>query len=303
MKSNKYSLVIIIILLAIFLPLTIYGYIYKQSNKVEENPNHEMYYKGKIWFYNKEDELLGSYECKNEICELAKTIIDDDEYNLDYYKDGKDNQLEVIEDTYALIQDGDYIYLYNVHNSSTIQEYLKAKNYNTKLSNNYYILQGKDNKWGVLYIGINVEMIIPFEYDFIGIKNNLDSDNNLIDNMFIVKQDNDWFLIDDSNKKLTSSYEFPIITYTDKVVVLENNTYMLYDYEGKRLLSDTVINKYLFENKYTGIINNNKLYLYYNLDNDPIKEYEINSDSNIKLEYKDYKVYVYDNDTLLDSFS
>ena len=80
MKANKYSLVIIILLLVITLPLTVMGYIYKQNHKVDENKNHEMYYKGKIWFYNNSGELLGTYECKTEVCELAKSTIDDEEY-------------------------------------------------------------------------------------------------------------------------------------------------------------------------------------------------------------------------------
>ncbi len=303
MKANKYSLVIIILLLVITLPLTVMGYIYKQNHKVDENKNHEMYYKGKIWFYNNSGELLGTYECKTEVCELAKSTIDDEEYKLDYYKDGEKDIIDPIEDSYAFIQDGDYVYLYSIHNSKSIQEYLKVKNYSNKVSDGIFIIQDKNNKWGVLYISSNIEAMIPFEYDFIGLKNELDSDNKLVSNKFIVKQDENWYLVDTVNKKLTSSFDYPIYDYNDKVVVLYNDTYMLYDYEAKRLVPSLNIEKYMFENSYTGIISNNKLYIYYVWQNGPVKVYDINSNSNIKLEYKDYKIYVYDNDNLLDSFN
>ena len=166
-----------------------------------------------------------------------------------------------------------------------------------------FIIQDKNNKWGVLYISSNIEAMIPFEYDFIGLKNELDSDSKLVSNKFIVKQDENWYLVDTVNKKLTSSFDYPIYDYNDKVVVLYNDTYMLYDYEAKRLVPSLNIEKYMFENSYTGIISNNKLYIYYVWQNGPVKVYDINSNSNIKLEYKDYKIYVYDNDNLLDSFN
>ena len=59
MKEDKGVLITIIVLLVIFLPLTILGYI--EHNKMENNYEHKLYYQGYLWFYDN-DKLIGKIE-------------------------------------------------------------------------------------------------------------------------------------------------------------------------------------------------------------------------------------------------
>lgn len=85
MKNNKMVLPVIIILLIIFLPLTVIGS-YKSLSKGTslENPSKEHKYNNKLFYYDSEGKLLGTYECTSSDCDDAQTEIDD-EIN-DFYK-------------------------------------------------------------------------------------------------------------------------------------------------------------------------------------------------------------------------
>ena len=302
MRDKRYSLIVIILLLVIFLPLTVLGYIYKENNKVEENPNHEFFYEGKLWFYDENDTYISKYECLNKVCELAKSSIDDEDESINYYKEGEEDTLNIISNSYAFIQDGDLIKLYDINHGRTIVDYLKVKNYSTTLSDNIYILENKNNLWGVLYIKDVINEVIPFEYEFIGLKNEIDSNNYLLANKYIVKKDN-WYLLDSSNKKLSSEFENTIVDYNDKYIVTYNdNQYKLYSYQKEEYLANQNIDKYLFENKYIGIINDNILYIYNDLNNEPGKIINITSKDLISLKYTNNVLYIYENNAIIDSY-
>lgn len=303
MRDNRYSLVIIILLLIIFFPLTIYGYIYRSNNKIDDNPNHDMYYKGKVWFYNNSSELLGFYECKSEKCELAKSTIDDKKYNLNYYTDGTKEYINSKDDNYVFIQDGEYVYLFDIKHNKVIQEYLKVNDYNTKIDSPIVIAQNKEEKYGVLYFSNNINLVLPFEYDFISLVNKVNQNNELISNKIVVLQNEKWSLVDNSGKKITSDYNNPITDYTDKYIITFDKLYNIYDYEGNQFVSNLTIQKYIFENKYIGLVSNNKLYIYSDLNNNPLKEYNITSNSSVSLKYENSTLKIYDNNELIDNFS
>ena len=79
MKNNKMVLPVIIILLIIFLPLTVIGS-YKSLSKGTslENPSKEHKYNNKLFYYDSEGKLLGTYECTSSDCDDAQTEIDDE---------------------------------------------------------------------------------------------------------------------------------------------------------------------------------------------------------------------------------
>ena len=304
MKANKtYSLVIIILLLLTFIPLTIFGYVYKENNKEEENPSHNMYYNGKLWFYDKENNLINKYECQTSTCALAKSNMDQDkEYNINYYSEGTEENISVIEDKYAFIQDGDFINLYDIKANKVIQNYLTINNYNTVLSDYIYILQDKNKMYGVLYVGEMVNLVIPFEYDFIGLKRDIDDNNVLLINNYIAKKDDKWFLISNTNEKVTSDFEVVITDYSDKYIVSSVKDIDIYDYNNNKLNLDYKIDNYLFESGYIGIISNNVLYIYSSLSENYIKEINLTNTNNISLKYLDNELYIYQNNLLLDTY-
>ena len=113
MKNNKMVLPVIIILLIIFLPLTVIGS-YKSLSKGTslENPSKEHKYNNKLFYYDSEGKLLGTYECTSSDCDDAQTEIDD-EIN-DFYKEGDKNDIGVFNTDNVFIKDNDKIYLYSL---------------------------------------------------------------------------------------------------------------------------------------------------------------------------------------------
>ena len=94
-KENKSILVIIIVLLIIFLPLSLLG-IYlnfanvltdKTDTDLSNNSNissNEKYKDGTLYFYDSDNNLLGTYNCVSTKCSYGKSIIDDTDYSIDY---------------------------------------------------------------------------------------------------------------------------------------------------------------------------------------------------------------------------
>lgn len=300
MKSKIYSLVVIILLLVIFLPLTVFGYIYKQNHKVEENPNHEMYYKGSIWFYDEDDNYLSKYICQTEICELAKPTIDDDNYELNYYKDGTIESILPISNKYAFIRDGDYINLYEFNINKTIQNYLAIKTYNIKLSDDIYVLQNKDNMWGVLYVKENINVILPFEYNYIGIKNDIDKDGILVVKNYVALKDDKWNIIN-SNGESVIEFDEPIIDYTNRYIFTKNDNIKIYNYSKDLLISNLKIDNYILLDDFVGIVSNNVLYIYNNILSTVYKQVNISNPDGIELKVSDKILYIYEDNILLDT--
>lgn len=280
MKSNRHVLIVIIILLAIFLSLSIIG-LYNRKIKLinESNPNHDTFYKGNMYFYSKANELLNKYECQTESCNYASSIIDDKEYNINYYQDGKINKTSLINYKYAFIQDGSKINLYTI-TGKVLKSYSALKTYNTKLENNDYILKNENNLWGVVSINDNLRKVLPFEYKGIYLKNNLN--NELLNtSKYIVNKDNKWFIVDRNNNTLSNYFDNPIIDYNDKYIINNiNNQIKVFDYQKKEYLSNYNIKKYVIEDKYIGIITNEYFALYEDLNNFSLKRIEINSSMN-----------------------
>lgn len=210
MKENKGVLVTIIVLLIIFFPLTILGFI--ENQKIENNSEHKLYYKGYLWFYDN-DELIGKYQCNNLDCNLASVTITDESYNKKFYRGDLEDAILPINNKYAFIKDGTDIILYDIKTKGNLAKYKSVNNYNTKIVGDAFILEQENGKFGVLKFINGLESVIPFTYDFIGLANNLTADNELIANYFLVKQDNFWFLIDNKNNIISKKYQEEIIDY------------------------------------------------------------------------------------------
>ena len=295
MENKKNVLITIIVLLCIFVPLSIIGLL---SNKnisiIEDNPNHEKYYDGYIWFYNDNDEFLNKYECLTEICEYTNTIIDDDVYGINYYKDGKITNTSLLSNKYTLITDGSLVHLYSLDTGKTLQSYKAVKNYNTTIENNSYIIQNSDGVWGVLSISDMLKAVLPFEYSFIGLKNNLNSEGILNASKFIVQKDTKWFLVDNNNSALSGYINEPIIDYNENYIFSKYlNRIRIYSYDNHEYFSVYNIKDYILEDKYIGIVTDTFLLIYDNLGESYIKSLAItNVSGKISLVKEDNKLNV-----------
>lgn len=277
MKNQKVIYITIIVLLCIFLPLTIIGFIFRDDkNLLDENPGHDTYYKGKIWFYDDNDKLLSSYECQTEICEFTVPTIDDAAYGINYYGEGTMEKVPVVDNKYTFITDGAVIYLYNVTNGTTLGTYKAVKNYNTSLENNAFIVQNQNGLWGVLTIGSTLSSVLPFEYDFVGLINKTNEDGTLNTDKFIVRKNNKWHLVDVTGVEpnaITGEIEDPIVDYTDYYVISKNmNKVRIHSYENYEYLTNYSIKDYVLEDKYIGIITDNFLLIYDNLGSNYLKD-------------------------------
>lgn len=293
MKNNKVTLLSIIILLCLFLPLTIIGFIFKDDrNLLDENPKHDLYYKDKIWFYDKDDKFIGSYDCQTEICELASPTINDDIYNIKYYK-GDLNVVSMIDESYAFITDGSVINLYDIKLGAVLESYNSLKNYNTLVENNTYIIQKKDGLWGALTIDSNLGPVLPFNYDYIALTNNTENDVLQADK-FIVLKDSKWYIVDNNNSAISGYIEDPIVEYTDNYIFSRNSEQVrIYSFQNTEYLTNYKIKDYVVFDNYIGVVLENSLLIYNDLSANFIKNIIIeNSKVDIKLEKENSKLIV-----------
>jgi len=304
MENKKVVITTIIISLCIFLPLTIIGFIFKgDRNLLDENPKHEMYYKNNIWFYDDNDNFLSKYECRTEICEISTPTIDDDAYNINYYKNTDVKKVEIVDEIHTFITDGSLIYLYNVTNGKTLNGYKSLKNYNTKIENDIYILQNEEDLWGVLTIGDSLNKVLDFEYDFIGLLNNVTEDGILKADKFIVQKDNKWFIVDNTNNIITGYIEDPIVDYTNDYIISKNGDKVrIFSYDNFEYLNMYNIKDYIIYEDYIGIITDNFLLVYNNLSENYIKSITMeNTNDKVSLEKENNSLNIKINGSLVDS--
>lgn len=289
MGEKKAVLITIIVLLCIFLPFTIIGIVNNKDiskpKEDNENPRHELFYQGKLWFYDDKNKLISNYECLTELCGLAKGDIDDQEYNINYYQDGS---LEFVNygTNFAFISDGD-IKLFNIKAGSVLTTYSNVKTYNASISNDRVIVKNNEGLWGVLSIGEILENNLPFEYDFIGLKNKLNEDNKIISDKFIVKKDNHWFIVNETNEILSGYILNPIVDYNDYYIISYNiNRYYVSTFNNINYFNDLVISDYAILDNYIGVMTSGVLTLYDDPYSSPLGTVNINTTYE-KLELKE----------------
>lgn len=272
MKNKKITLWAIIILLIIFIPMAAFSTImhYKNANQPEENPNHQLRYEGKLYFYNN-NELLGTYTCENynEYCNYAISTVKND-YSLDERNVESNTKLPIVNNRFVFIMDAKTeeladaeILLYDLSFGKVIGEYKEVKNYGIGIENDYYIIKNQKDLWGVVSLENGIALKLPFEYDYIGLSNKVDSETEKVSSdMFAVLKEDSWQLIDINGATFVDELTSEIFAYNTEYVVLNNgNSMQLIDYKENIILNGY---KYInFYNKYLQIIDTfNQFYLY-----------------------------------------
>ena len=294
-RKNTGILVIIIGLLVIVLPLTFLSVYFKFTTPIKkeepitndvpqkETNDTSKYRDGKLYFYNKDKELLGEYVCQKDPCSYATSENDDKLYALDYLET-EQTDINVLLDKYAFIYDNEQTLLWDIEKNEVVSTYKSVKNYNNMISPEIVLVKNTEDKWGIIKLGEQVETISDFTYDFIGLIDNLDENNLLKTNNYIVKNGNLWGIIDGEGDLISNYLAGEITSYNDILISLKNeNIYYLYDYNGKRVVDENGFNYLSFTDKYINIVDkNNNLYIY-----DYINDKKISP--NIKLDNNDYK--------------
>ncbi len=220
--NKKRVLYVIIILLIIFIPLTIYSYTLKNNDNIkEENPHHFPYLKGALWFYDKENNLINKYVCEEKNC---------------LYKEG------IINNKYVFIRDGIEIKLYDIYENKIVRIFSDLIN-----EDDLFILN-ENNLWGVLKFDKEINEIVPFKY------NNIEFNNNYL--------------------------------FANKLNI------DIYDKFGNVYLKDMSIDDYILSNNYIGIISNNKLYIYKNLNDSYLKSFDL-EDANKEIIFEENNNFLY----------
>lgn len=306
MKNKKITLWVIIFLLILFLPITIFSSVmhYQNSKPVDENPTHELKHNGKLYFYQ-DDVLLGTYTCQNfdEYCDYADSKVNS-VYSLNELKVEENTKLPIVSERFVFLRDSkseelaeSNIILYDLSLERVIGEYKEVKNYGIGIEEDYYLIKNQNNLWGVVSFKEGVNLNIPFQYDYIGLIDNVNSETNKVDSaIFAVSVDGMWQLIDINSATFTDKLSNEIISYNNEYIVLKNNGFMsLINYSNEVQLSNL---KYIdFYNKYISIIDNNNLFYLYNINTSQAisNNYLVNSIEDISLEIVDDKIQIIKN--------
>ncbi|MGM9834988.1 MAG: hypothetical protein ACI31M_04345 [Bacilli bacterium] len=305
MENRKAALIIIIIMLAISIPCSIIGIGYKiyLANKpspvIPSKPNQDFYQNGTLNFYDY-GELLGQYVCKNPngYCGWAYETVDDEEYNLKYYKDNSIDNVTLISSRFAFLLDEEEIsdsyidkdiILYDVIDSKEVGTYKGVKDYTVGINNSYYIVKDANGKWGVIQLTRDgLTDVIPFEYDYIGLQNDLNpSTNKVIANVFVVLKNNEWFIVDLNNTKLSKPLIHSIMNYNkDSIIVNYYSRESLFDFNGTMQLNGQTYSHIEYIKNYVGYIDsegNFSVVDYNNNVNVTKDSYPVASSSDIEL--------------------
>ena len=206
---------------------------------VPENYRKQDRFRGLLYYFNTQGELLGTYKCLNSNGNCNKAFDGSDKYQLEVNDpvtwDAERRTLGTIYDKFAFVDDsapqdinyGDpaydrIIYLYRFLDKvldedgnkpeilakfADVKESTIDENKNIGYGDDYkYIVKSMDNqKWGVIKIKKSgtIEEVLPYEYDSI----TYDKDTKY----YILAKDNKWFVYDLNKEKTVSiQSEYPI---------------------------------------------------------------------------------------------
>lgn len=285
-KIRKGTLIVIIILLLIFVLLTIAGFYFHFAGTPEDatndNPNHEFHYNNELWFYDDDDNLIGTYECTTSNCNYATSYINDGEYSIDFYapSDEEDGYLMdyMINNRFVFLADFESTsyeaFLYDIKNGISYKNitYTSVKDYGVGIANNLFIVENSNHKYGVLQIGETAQLVVPFEYDFIGLINALDENGQVLGDYFVVSQSGSWFILGSGGAVVSTFSTEEIVTYNGTYIVTKDtaNYYHLVNYQNERVLTDDFADLSFTDRYLNCLTTSNEFYVYDLVSNMPI---------------------------------
>lgn len=294
-KVQKGALFLIIFLLIVFVPLAGYGLFLKITGSVEktslDNPNHDFYFDNKLWFYQDNGTLLGTYECKTSHCGYAVNSVTDNEYGLNSLEASADEPIKIINNRYAILTDSEdtsvsEVFVYDIVNKMSYQQasYLSAKDYGVGISGNLLIVENASHQYGVIRLDNIIAPLVPIQYTFIGLTNQKDEEGKILADYFVVANEDGWRLIDQNGAMLTGEILEPIVDYTGTYLITRSDEgyYHLLDYNNNSILSEDF--SYLsFTDKYLNCFTMTNEFYVYDIANQEIvsQTYTIDEDDEV----------------------
>lgn len=236
MRDNKFVLPIIILLLLIFMPAAIYGTM-QHIEKKKSEIIHEHKEDGMLYFYDQNNQFVGSYTCVTDECDDPESEIDDQNFN---YDTGSLTYLGVFAGDFALIKDEGVIKLYNLKLGQSIKSFTGFKSYDTKIAGKYIILKDELDYYGLFDLD-TVTFVIPLEEQIIFLGVSRHYLNAEPDELILAAHDSDgFFLIDSSGEKVTSTFNDSIYDYSDSYVIcyLPDATYKIFNHNKDEFFPD-----------------------------------------------------------------
>lgn len=280
----------LIVLVIIF--IIVYFFVIKKDKKVDEKnipsviveKDNYIYNDGTLKFLDKDDKIVGEYECENKDenkCYVAY-LTNETKTELPVYLDEKESLLQrrsqIYNNKFVFVQDGDLINLYNFIDKKKEGTYKTIKIGSTK--ENIVAYTNEDDKYGVLLITEEVKQLTKTNYDYIDIYKS--------DDTFIVMEGTSYYLIKDNNK-ISKEFSNEISAFNDKFIV-SNNT--LYDLNGNKVINDE-FEYIILDDDFVFAISSRKMTIY----DDNLNK--LNEDE-IKLKSFNYKTsYIFDEENVL----
>lgn len=261
--QDKKTLITIIVLLAIFLPATIAG-TYRNMTRdegglVDDNPNHDLIYNGKVYFYYG-TELLSTYDCAN--CTQTVTTIDDNNYHTNYYAYGTYQLPAVLNPSVALINQDGLDYVYSIDVGRPLNSFEAVKDYKIMHTEQVLIVRTSSG-WGVVAVSNNTLVpVISYQYEYISLPAHII--NGYLDtSKFIAYRNGAWYILNRSNSSDYRTFNVEVVDFNDNYYVTYENAYHIYDYTRQEQLSAVTKNAVYAAGDYILIIDNNSNLLVY----------------------------------------
>ncbi len=315
MKKSKLTLGLIIVLLVLFLPLSVASFFLhkKYTTPVVINPKKEFKFENKLYFY-RGNNLLGTYDCKNfdEYCDYASTKEIEQKYILKE-PEMSSGRLSLINNRFAFLMDSSTsqlneapVLLYDLSRSDVIGEYKEIKNYAVKLDKDYYIIKNEKDSWGVMTFNDGIQLMIPFEYEFIGVHDILVDNGALDANAFVVMKNNEWQLLDSTGQELSPIFNSEIYNYDKHYIILDEiNGMKFVNYEGESIFNG--LYQYIDFNKehsnYLDVIDQSNNYYLYDLvaKKNITSPHYVSSINDVQIVEEKGMLRLYINDTLIEN--
>ena len=312
MQTRKISFVVILVLLILFLPLTIFATImhFKTGqNTVLEN-YEDVVEDGKISFYN-QDTLLGTYTCQNtDYCDYA-FIRYNNPYDLQEPESTGKEKYSILYNRYTFLMDAAMtellsadILLYDIQNEQVLSRYKEVKNYGG-IENDLYFVKNEEDLWGAVEIKEEITLKIPFQYDYIGLANQKNETDQVKAESIVALKDGKWFIINQENNRISDEFQNSITNYNENYVIVSDGSRMrLLNYRNINQLSKDY--RYLdLVSKYVAILEDtNDFYLFDPVTNQEIsKHYTITDPNSLSYTIQDGMLTIYENEELLESIA
>lgn len=262
-KKRKILIIVLSVLLLLFLLFLLYIFvIVDNQQKIVVEKDNFIYENGTLKLLDENQREIGIYECENKDPKLCYVAFEDndDDFNIEktIYEDGESLNIrsKIYDNKYVFIYDNvkesaDKLHLYNIKDESREDEYFGVKSYTIEDSD-YLVLRNKDKKTALYKIDKDLEELIEFEYDYLGMI------EDKKEKILIAQKDKEWMLINFDNEEISSKYEDEIKNYNEQYIVLKNsNKYRVVEYMSVEVFND--LDYVVLEEKIALTVQNNKL--------------------------------------------